>query len=163
MENFEVRDTRNGDWIWAYKSLVSDPHITPADKIAYEGLSAFEGSRGIFPSYESLAKRCALSVRKVKQAIHVLCEIGYVAIESRGGGKGHTNTYLLLKRPKGCIKCTDSNGAKNDRKRCKKQHANGAKNAQERNNEQDIEREGKKSYLSDPAWQAVRARIAKPI
>src|SRR3990167_1241890 len=109
MENFEVRDTRNGEWFWVYSSVISDQHITPGDKLFYSALATFGGYEVIKPSLGVIAKRCALSERAAIDSIRKLEEVGYIKVERRGG-RHLTNIYYLLKRPKGCIMCIVSEG-----------------------------------------------------
>jgi len=107
-KKFEVRDLRNGDWAWVYKSVISDPHLTAQDFRVYSTLASFDGdNHRIFPSYDLIAKMAKVSRSTALRSIHNLVEVGYIGIE-KGGGRKISNSYNLLKRLKGCQKCTVS-------------------------------------------------------
>jgi DNA-binding IscR family transcriptional regulator len=107
----EIRDTRNGDWFWVYKSVLADPHLFPADKLVYSSLATFGGCKEINPSFKEIAKRANVSERTVKSSTKKLVKIGYLSVDL-GGGRHKTNVYFLLKKPKGCNLCTVYKGCK---------------------------------------------------
>lgn len=111
MKQFQVRDTRNGEWHWVYNAVIADSHLTPADKLIYSALATFSGYSEIYPSFKSIAERANLSERAAQSAIKKLEKIGYIS-KTTGGGRFRTNAYNLLKMPKGCKLCTVSKGCK---------------------------------------------------
>ena len=122
---FEVRDTRNGSWLWVYNAVVSDKHLTASDKLVYSGLASYSGNGGIYPSMDTLSQRCNVSRRQVILSVAKLVEVGYVSY-AKGGGRGHSNRYVLCKMPEGCNRCTVSvvKGAKSVKERVQPLHPN---------------------------------------
>jgi len=107
-KKFEIRDTRNGDWAWVYKAVISDTHLSHVDVRVYSALAGFDGKdHSIFPSYETIAERASASRRSALESIKNLVRVGYVDIE-KGGGRNISNKYNLLRKPKGCNLCTVS-------------------------------------------------------
>lgn len=104
----EIRDMRNGEWSWVYNALIADPHLSPQDKIIYNSLASFAGMHEIRPSYATIGKRANLSERTAIRSIQKLESVGYITTEKKDGGRHRTNRYFLLKRLKGCLKCTVS-------------------------------------------------------
>ena len=107
----EIRDTRNGSWYWVNTAVNACPHISHADKSVYGALASYAGYKEIRPSFETIAVKSATSTRQAKRSIKNLIKVGYLEIE-KGGGRGHTNVYALLKCAKGCKKCTVYKGCK---------------------------------------------------
>lgn len=120
MEEVEIRDTRNGEWHWVYNALLSDPHLTPGEKLVYSSIATFGGHQTIHPTKEQLAGRCGLDPKTVQRALGRLEEVGYLRAE-RGVGRGNASVYYLLKRPKGCKLCPFIKGDIYDHKRGLKQ------------------------------------------
>ncbi len=129
---FAIRDTRNGDWAWVYRAVVSDPHLTANEVRVYASLACFDSNKHeIYPNYDTIAKKSNSSRRGVINAIKKLIKVEYVSVEY-GGGRKVSNQYFLLKKPKGCKFCTVSKrvqkttrkGAKNDTKRVQPVHPN---------------------------------------
>ncbi len=145
-QKFEVRDTRNGDWVWVYKSVVSDPHLTHADVRVYSALASFDSkNHEIFPSYDTLSELANVSRRKTLESIKNLVLVEYISVE-KGGGRKISNQYILLKKPKGCKFCTVSErvqkttqkGAENDTERVQSVASN-------KNKEQEVYKERRKT------------------
>jgi len=107
----EIRDTRNGEWHWVNNAVIACPHINPFDKVVYSALCTFAGCKEIRPSFELIAERASVSVRKAIFSINILIKRGYV-LKITGGGRGKANIYQLLKVPKGCKLCIVSKGCK---------------------------------------------------
>lgn len=106
MEQYIIRDKRNGRWHWVYDALLADPHITAADKMVYNALATYSNCPEIHPTREQLAERCGntITVKTISRAIAKLEEVGYISVE-RGDGRGNASVYELLKAEKGCLKC----------------------------------------------------------
>lgn len=103
-KKYGVRDERKGGWSWIYNRIISDPHITPSDKIVYLALATFAGCETIRPSIQGIAKRCNRSIRTVQRVIRKLDDMEIITI-SHGGGE-LTNEFVLLKKAQdGCKKC----------------------------------------------------------
>lgn len=131
-QKFEVRDFRDGGWIWIYKTIISDPHLSAQDVRVYAALACFDGeNHEIYPSYEAIANMSQLSRRTVIRSIKYLMEVGYLTL-IKGGGRNKTNYYNLLKNVKGCQKCTVSKrvsettqkGVRDDKKTVSELHPN---------------------------------------
>ena len=129
----EIRDTRNGDWFWVYKSVLADPHLNPTDKLTYSALATFGGCKEINPSFKGIAERATLGERTVKRSIKKLIKVGYVSVD-KGGGRHKTNVYFLLKKPKGCQFCTVSKLCQTLPKTVPSSAGNGARLAPELDN-----------------------------
>ena len=101
----EIRDTRNGEWHWVSNKTLACNSIDVYDKAVYSALSTFAGCAEIRPSFEIIAKRCNVSVRKAKNSIKMLEKFGFITIKNHGK-KGVSNVYNLIKSLNGCQKCT---------------------------------------------------------
>ena|SRR3990167_1006999 len=101
----EIRDTRNGEWHWVSNKILACNSIDVYDKAVYAALSTFAGCVEIRPSFEIIAKRCDVSIRKAKNSIKMLEKFGFVTIKNHGR-KGVSNVYCLVKSVSGCQKCT---------------------------------------------------------
>lgn len=128
MEHIEIRDTRNGSWYWVNTAVNACPHITPIDKTVYSALCTFAGYTEIHPSYEEISRRSSVSVRRCKESVKRLVEVGYITVIT-GGGKGIANIYTLLKCSKGCVSCTVTKGAENNHQTVRITTAKGADGA----------------------------------
>ena len=137
---FLIRDMRNGDWLWVYRKLIGDSHLTNGDKLVYQSLASFAGMKQIKPSYKTIGERVNLTKRAAINGIQRLVEVGYVAITEEGGGRHKTNEYLLLKMPKGCKLCTLSRQGERVNEKTEK----GERNARERVNEKTPDKDIKK-------------------
>lgn len=140
----EIRDTRNGEWHWVNNAVTACVHIKPHDKVVYSALCTFAGCKEIRPDFELIAKRSAVSIRKAKEAILKLIEVGYVSKVS-GGGRGRANVYKLLKVPKGCKFCTVSKPCKIGKKTVQVTTINGASFAPQIDKEVDKEIDNSKA------------------
>ena len=127
-EKIEIRDTRNGEWAWVYHAVISDPHLSASDVRAYSALSSFGGYQIINPSMDQIAERGQMSIRQAKISIKNLENLEYISIE-KGKGRGNSNVYYLLKRPKGCKICTISKGCKKEQEKVQKTIVKGAESA----------------------------------
>ena len=103
-EQIEIRDTRNGEWLWVYNAIIADPHLTHADKVIYAALASFGGFQKISPTIQQLTQRSNTSERQTRDSLRNLEEKDYLKAEINTG-RGNTNIYFLLKRPKGCRFC----------------------------------------------------------
>ena len=127
-EDIEVRDTRNGEWAWVYNAVISDPHLSASDVRVYGALSSFGGYQITNPSIKQIAERGQMSIRQAKVSIKKLEEIEYISIE-KGQGRGNSNVYYLLKKPKGCKICTISKGCRKEQEKVQKTTIKGAESA----------------------------------
>lgn len=156
----EIRDTRNGDWHWVNNAVIACKHITHAEKSVYNSLATFSGCKEIYPSFAIIAERANVSIRLAKKAIKRLAFVGYVTLK-KGGGRGHSNLYNLLKVPKGCRLCTVSKGCTNQPERVHKTTINGAQSAPK------VDKEVDKKYINgsfkknDDEPTSIRAVLAE--
>jgi len=94
----EVRDLRNGDWFWISKYLWNDKRLSSSDKVVYGTVAFFanQQSQSAWPSLETMAKFSGVSARQIYRSIKNLLNCDYLFIK-RGGGRGKSNEYQLLK------------------------------------------------------------------
>ena len=159
MKEFEIRNSRNGQWYWVNTAVNACKHISHADKCVYGSLCSFDGCKEIRPSFETIAERSNVSLRKAKLSVKKLIEVGYVEI-IKGGGRGKANVYNLLKCVKGCKLCTVSNkGCKLCQERVQKKSINGAEYAPQLDKELNKEEEGFKKTNDDEQIKKGRLKV----
>jgi len=106
-----VRDLRNGDWLWINKLVLDHPYLTSSAKVVYSALAYFANNdtQKAYPSIDKLSKICSLNKSTVIAAIKQLEEYCFIEASKT---EGKTSQYMLLKltdsRPVGkinqCIK-----------------------------------------------------------
>lgn len=91
----EVRDLRDGDWMWAHKNVLFSQHISASEFKVYCGLSSFSNNRSqqSWPSLVTLATRLNMSKSTVIRSMKVLELCGLISIDRRDG---NSNLYSLL-------------------------------------------------------------------
>jgi len=98
-KKFEVRDLRNGDWLWVNQTVVSDPRLTPGDYKVYSGLACFVNQTRkeqlVYPNVNTIAEKVILSPRQVKLSTKRLEDFGY--IKKIKNQEGNRTIYALLK------------------------------------------------------------------
>lgn len=92
----EVRDLREGDWLWTHKAILFSPYLSAADFKVYCGLAAYAGNmdQRSWPSLITLAERLNISRPTVIRSLKLLESCGVLGIERR---TGMSNVYSLLK------------------------------------------------------------------
>lgn len=92
----EVRDLRQGDWLWTHKAVLFSKHISPSDFKVYCGLASYAGNENqqSWPSMITLGTALNLSKSTVLRSLRVLELCGLVRIDRRDGT---SNLYSLLK------------------------------------------------------------------
>lgn len=134
----QIRDLRNGEWLWVNNAVMSCPHIGNADYRVYSALASFGGMAEIRPSFPTIAERSTVSVRQSKLSIVKLIAVGFVEIK-QGGGRGNANVYDLVKATKGCKSCTLSKQCKEKPETVQTSAINGADSAPHKDIEKDKE------------------------
>lgn len=98
-KELEIRDLRNGDWLWVQKIILEDKKLTPADYRVYSGLASFINEKRhdqtVYPSVNEISKRTTLSSRQIKLSTKKLEKLGY--IKKLTGQEGNRTVYVLLK------------------------------------------------------------------
>lgn len=92
----EVRDLRDGDWLWTHKAVLFSPYISASDFKVYCGLSSYAGNQDqrSWPSMITLAARLNLSRPTVIRSLKLLEACGLIAVERQ---TGMSNIYSLLR------------------------------------------------------------------
>ena len=91
-----VRDLRNGNWLWINKLVLEHPYLTNSAKLVYAALAYFADNKNqqAFPNYETIMRLTGLKRRVITNAVKQL--EGYYFIEVQRE-KGKVNQYVLLK------------------------------------------------------------------
>ncbi len=96
MEDFKVRDTRNGEWFWANKLVLNHPYTQPTTKLVYLALAYFanNNTQKSYPSIEKISKLLGLSRPTVISSIKSLEEYHFIKSKKT---QGKVSEYRLLK------------------------------------------------------------------
>lgn len=94
----EVRDLRDGDWIWAHKAVLFSEISDSAYRV-YCALGAYAGNRDqqSWPSFTTIAAKIHSSKSTVMRAMRLLEAAELVRVDRRDGT---SNLYTLLPVPK---------------------------------------------------------------
>ncbi|MCK4789137.1 MAG: helix-turn-helix domain-containing protein [Desulfobacteraceae bacterium] len=98
MENrIEVRDMREGNYVWMHKHVFASKHITPASKIIYLSLAYFAGNsdQECHPSITRISDISGYSRPTVVEVLKRLRDFGLIDICKAERGK--VNRYILRK------------------------------------------------------------------
>jgi len=91
----EIRDLRNGSWVWVHTHILRDKRLSKSDKLVYLAIASFtNNSQEAYPSVEKLAEIAVSTSRQVYISIKSLESMSYIGIERR---HGKPNLYSLLK------------------------------------------------------------------
>jgi len=92
----EVRDLRNGDWLWINKQILEDTNLKASDKLVYSALAYFAGNTNqmCYPSISQLMQLTGLTRPTIINAIKNLENRGYIKVERSAG---RISVYYLLK------------------------------------------------------------------
>jgi predicted transcriptional regulator len=95
-EKIEVRDLRNGDWLWVHKAVIFNKLLFTSDKLVYCGLACYahNQSQSSFPSINRLRKELNIGKNTLIRSLARLKENGFIKIEKQSGKH---NIYTLLK------------------------------------------------------------------
>lgn len=109
MDKIEVRDMRNGNWLWIHKFIYDSQVLSVYHKAMYQGLCYFANNEDqkCYPSLESIAKVANVSYATANKYIHELQEFGLIEIISGGKGAKNTNKYLLKRITKEGMKALE--------------------------------------------------------
>lgn len=92
----QVRDLRNGDWLWINKLILDHPYLTSSAKIVYSALAYFadNSTQKAYPGIEKLGELTGLNRSTVMRSIEKLEEYYFIRVEKK---EGRVNRYILLK------------------------------------------------------------------
>lgn len=91
----EIRDMRQGDWLWTHKAILFSPYINDSAFKVYCGLASYAGNKDqrSWPSTQTLATNLHLGKSTVLRALAILEACGVIGIERRSGT---SSVYSLL-------------------------------------------------------------------
>lgn len=107
MEDFKVRDTRNGAWFWVNRLVLEHPYLTKQAKLVYCALASFTSHKKqkAFPSITTLCKLASVRRSTAIDAIKNLENYKFIKADKK---EGKVTQYTLLKlldeKPKASIK-----------------------------------------------------------
>ena len=92
----QVRDLRNGDWLWINKRILEHKNLNASDKLVYSALAYFanETDQKCYPSIEKLKKLTGLTRPTIIKAIRRLERVNAIRVERK---EGRISIYYLLK------------------------------------------------------------------
>lgn len=92
---FELRDLRNGDWLWVNKAIMEHPNLSSSGKMVYISLAYFANcnTQKCYPSIGKISELTKLSRRTVQRSLKDLQKYGFIFIERN---EGEINEYTLL-------------------------------------------------------------------
>jgi len=100
MVNIDIRDLRDGKFLWIDKSALNlvSAQAGNTGVAVYSWLCYYANSKhqDCFPSIKTLAEHCNVCRRTVMRTVKDLERIGIVSIERK---KGKPNVYKLLNAP----------------------------------------------------------------
>ena len=104
MSNFDVRDTRNRNWLWMRRELLREhgDRLGVYGIAVYAALASFaDESNTAYPSIQSVADMIGCSTNKVRESINQLCQLGWIGYEEQHTDSGRQTSHLfyLLKAP----------------------------------------------------------------
>jgi DNA-binding MarR family transcriptional regulator len=96
MEEFKVRDLRDGNWYWVPKEVLTSDKLNGSDKLIYSALAYYANNKtqGSYPSITTICNLIKISRPTVVNGIKKLVELGFI---SKTENKGKTSYYNLLK------------------------------------------------------------------
>ena len=97
MDKIEVRDMRNGNWLWIHKFIVDSRVLSVYHKQVYQALCYFSNNENqdCFPSHQTLAGIANVSEPTIRKYLNEIEEFGLIKIVRGGKGAKDTNHYLL--------------------------------------------------------------------
>ena len=107
MEDFKVRDTRNGEWFWVNRLVLEHPYLTKQAKLVYCALASFTSHKKqkAFPSITTLCRLASVRRSTAIDAIKSLEKYKFIKADKK---EGKVTQYTLLKlldeKPKASIK-----------------------------------------------------------
>lgn len=93
-DQIEVRDLRNGDWLWTHKQVLFSPLPDSAYRV-YSALAAYAGNQDqrSWPATATLASKIGSSKSTVIRSLKILKDSGLIEVEIR---QGTSSVYTLL-------------------------------------------------------------------
>jgi biotin operon repressor len=102
----ELRDIDNGDFLWMRRNLLREhgDELGVYGIAVYAALASYAGGKGeeyAFPSISTLADLLECSENKVRETIHDLRRLGWIAVEKQetDDGRRMKNRYYFLADP----------------------------------------------------------------
>lgn len=91
----QVRDLRNGDWLWTNKKILFSQYLSASDFKVYCGLASYAGNKDqrSWPSMITLATNLNMSKSTILRSLKVLEACKLVRVDRRDGT---SNLYSLL-------------------------------------------------------------------
>ena len=91
----EIRDLREGDWLWTNKAVLFSPYISASDFKVYSGLASYAGNHDqkSWPSLNTLATKLNVGKSTVIRSLKVLEACKLIQVDRRDGT---SNLYSLL-------------------------------------------------------------------
>jgi hypothetical protein len=71
-----------------------DDRLTPSDKLLLVGIANHDGDGGAYPTLETLARYCGITVRGVQKRLEHVQVLGYVRRDINGGGSAKCPVHL---------------------------------------------------------------------
>ena len=91
----EIRDQRQGNWVWVHKVILFDMRVSASDYKVYSGLASYADNteQNAWPSIPTLADNLNIGRATVIRSLKNLESIGAIDVERR---EGTSNVYTLL-------------------------------------------------------------------
>lgn len=96
--NFDVRDTRNSNWLWMRRELLREH----GDKLGVYGVAVYaalasfaDESNTAYPSIQSISDMVDCSPNKVRESIRNLCRLGWLGYQERQEESGRQTSHLF--------------------------------------------------------------------
>jgi len=83
-------------WARMPLSFLCDPQVSANAKVTWAAIATFAGCAKIYATEATLAARGGLSIRSIRRGVRELEGAGYLALESKGGGRARGSLYRLL-------------------------------------------------------------------
>lgn len=96
-QKLQVRDLRNGDWLWINKLVLDHPYLTSSAKVIYSALAYFANNdtQKSYPSIKKIMELTGLGSRStIVSSIKKLEEYYFISAKRKGG---KVTEYTLLK------------------------------------------------------------------
>jgi DNA-binding transcriptional ArsR family regulator len=95
-ENFQIRDSRDANWLWVNKNIISSDRLDASDKLVYSALSYFANcnTQKCFPSTAKIEKLIKLTQPTIIKALKKLEDLKIIQVDRE---PGKVSIYSLLK------------------------------------------------------------------
>jgi len=118
-QHIDVRDTRNKNWLWMRRELirVHGAELGPYGIAVYAAIASYANrDECAHPSVKSLAEMIGASVRKVRDCVRQLEDLGWIRVlpHTDSSGRQTSNRYYLLACPVERAPAHDAGGTARD-------------------------------------------------